>query len=512
MKRLLALALCALFACQAEARTLYVDAKRPNNKGNALSAKKAKKTLQAAINIAKKGDTIVVYPGTYAPIKTNNKKIAIKSARGQKKTKIVKGTNTGESIALAQLGKTTSFVDTAWGIYPSKSGFIGSYWTTSGGYYGVKKVTKSSYPLSAGQATRLTGFLLDGMKRDGERVVGVSGGTVASCTIQRLGAAILHRGTITTGYGDSYGTYPYSYTSYTDVRAAHGSKLLDCTVKSNLGPLGSDGGLLSQCTVSRTRITGNSTQEYYGKGALASDCTFDNSLLAGNTCKGTAIASSTFLNCTIANNTMSHSAAGIPLAEKSRFDNCILWNNYSKRKGTEWVEVEKNETETGYYDEYDDWCEGDRNTTTTMTNGSNTRSKPGRSPRPTTKNGKSTSPRSSTTSMRATSTRTRTRRTRTRNSSTPPRATTSSRRAPTASTRASSRRSRRSRPGRRTSRARSASAARRSTAAATNTDSRLRRTWRGAAVAAPRHVRIGRPARHAGREANVTVADNRAAW
>ena len=66
--------LCALFVVQAEARTLYVDAKRPNNKGNGLKGSTAKKTIQAAINISKTGDTIVVAPGSYAPIKTNNKK------------------------------------------------------------------------------------------------------------------------------------------------------------------------------------------------------------------------------------------------------------------------------------------------------------------------------------------------------------------------------------------------------------------------------------------------------
>ena len=91
MKRLLLLALCALLSLNADARTLYVDAKRPNNNGNGLSKAKAKKTIQAAINVAKKGDTILVYPGTYAPIKTNNKKIEIKSVKGRKKTKLVLG-------------------------------------------------------------------------------------------------------------------------------------------------------------------------------------------------------------------------------------------------------------------------------------------------------------------------------------------------------------------------------------------------------------------------------------
>ncbi len=70
MKKLIILAFCALFAIHsAEARTLYVNASRPNNKGNGLKLKTAKKTIQAAVNIAKKGDTILVYPGTYSPIK-----------------------------------------------------------------------------------------------------------------------------------------------------------------------------------------------------------------------------------------------------------------------------------------------------------------------------------------------------------------------------------------------------------------------------------------------------------
>ena len=58
-----AAAFCALVVVQAEARTLYVNAKRPNNKGNGLKVNTAKKTIQAAINIARKGDTILVYPG-----------------------------------------------------------------------------------------------------------------------------------------------------------------------------------------------------------------------------------------------------------------------------------------------------------------------------------------------------------------------------------------------------------------------------------------------------------------
>ena len=103
MKKLLTIALCAIFAIHAaEARTIYVNAKRPNNKGNGLKVKTAKKTIQAAINIAKKGDTILVYPGTYGQIWTKNKKITIKSVKGQKKTKLISYADDG---ILAELSK-----------------------------------------------------------------------------------------------------------------------------------------------------------------------------------------------------------------------------------------------------------------------------------------------------------------------------------------------------------------------------------------------------------------------
>lgn len=107
MKKLITLALCALFAIHsAEARTLYVNASRPNNKGNGLKLKTAKKTIQAAINVAKKGDTILVYPGKYSPIKTNNKKITIKSVKGMSETFILSGIghdDKGNPIVIADL-------------------------------------------------------------------------------------------------------------------------------------------------------------------------------------------------------------------------------------------------------------------------------------------------------------------------------------------------------------------------------------------------------------------------
>ena len=154
MKRFLALALCALVAVQAEARTLYVDAKRPNNKGNGLSVKKAKKTLQAAINIAKSGDTIVVLQGKYAaPVKTNNKKLKIKSKSGRTATTIAaKKWLAGYSL---DLGSGAATKMTGFTIEPC---FKKSDWDPDYGYY-----------ITAG---------------------GVRGGTISDCTFQSLGRVL----------------------------------------------------------------------------------------------------------------------------------------------------------------------------------------------------------------------------------------------------------------------------------------------------------------------------------
>ncbi len=143
----IAAALCVFSAVQADARTLYVNAKAKNNKGSGLSVKKAKKTIQAAINIARKGDTILVYPGTYAPIKTNDKKITIKSVKGQKKTVIAAKKEDRSFQTVADLSK----------------------WEP------------------AGHATVLFGFLLDGKKCGRNEIVTFAqGGTLKSCAAKNF--------------------------------------------------------------------------------------------------------------------------------------------------------------------------------------------------------------------------------------------------------------------------------------------------------------------------------------
>lgn len=48
-----------------QAAVYYVDCDRPDNTGDGLSWATAKRTIQAAIDVATNGDTIRVGPGTY---------------------------------------------------------------------------------------------------------------------------------------------------------------------------------------------------------------------------------------------------------------------------------------------------------------------------------------------------------------------------------------------------------------------------------------------------------------
>ena len=301
MKKLLTIALCAIFAIHAaEARTLYVDARRPNNKGNGLSAKKAKKTIQAAINIAKAGDVIVVAPGSYAPIKTNNKKIKITALKGVSKTKIVKPNTSGKKLALAQLGKPYNvFLDTHFTTMVSSG-----IWT---------KGTKST----------LEGFLLDGINRavgsDGE-LIGVSGGTVKSCRIQRL--------------GKKYARVVGSFGSYDRASVAVNSYLIDCKVLNNVCDLAPAEYMEPRATGVVKLPTGSTFLRcVFGdnKGCGGIDYgSLVNCLLYGNTAQFGLFDTSSLLNCTVANNTVEGRWSDPRFSWTSMYCNCILWNNYVK--------------------------------------------------------------------------------------------------------------------------------------------------------------------------------------
>ncbi len=272
-----AAALCALFVVQAEARTLYVNAKRPNNKGNGYKASTAKKTIQAAINIAKKGDTILVYPGTYSPIKTNNRKITIKGIKGANKTKIISKESYYDGLALAQLGKTYSCLTSDWK---------------------GARVKNTSAPLSKGKTTKFYGFLLDGLNKEGysHGLIGISGGTATSCIIQRICGS------------RAWSTYGYTVAPANSC-AAYESKLVGCTIRKSaiLDGDGTDAPLLNSCEISRCKVLDNQLYGYLGTCgcAIAFHSKISNSLIAGNSSLGPvgAFYWCTVVNCTITENT-----------------------------------------------------------------------------------------------------------------------------------------------------------------------------------------------------------------
>ncbi len=295
-----AAALCALFAVQAEARTLYVDARRPNNKGNGYTAKTAKKTIQAAINKAKSGDVIVVAPGSYAPIKTNNKKIKIVALKGASKTKIVKPAKLDQKVALAQLGKSyTVYLGTdANGNWKKGSSGI---WTK-------------------GARSTLEGFLLDGMNRAvgsfGE-LIGVSGGNAKACILQRLGKK----------YADTYG----GFASFDYASVAVNSKLTDCIIRKNKADIApAEYSAVGSATTSskflRCSISNNEgDDEGFESGSSLINC-----LLVGNTTRYELFSKATLLNCTIVKNNIEGRYEDPRFSYASKYYNCILWNNYVK--------------------------------------------------------------------------------------------------------------------------------------------------------------------------------------
>jgi len=84
-------------------KTYYVNGTTGSDENPGTSPGAAKKTIQAAIDVSMDGDTILVAPGTYAPIATHNKAILIRGMEGARST-FIDGGNTKTCAIMWQNG------------------------------------------------------------------------------------------------------------------------------------------------------------------------------------------------------------------------------------------------------------------------------------------------------------------------------------------------------------------------------------------------------------------------
>ena len=80
------------------AKTYYVDASTGSDSNTGLKESAAFATIQKAIDKAAAGSTILVYPGVYEAIKTNNKKLTIKAVDGGADQTSIKPSEIGTDV------------------------------------------------------------------------------------------------------------------------------------------------------------------------------------------------------------------------------------------------------------------------------------------------------------------------------------------------------------------------------------------------------------------------------
>jgi hypothetical protein len=82
------LAVACGWGAATRAADFYVDAARPDDSGDGLTWSTAKRTIQAAADLALAGETVWVAGGVYAPVTTDNKAVTIRSVDGAAATAI----------------------------------------------------------------------------------------------------------------------------------------------------------------------------------------------------------------------------------------------------------------------------------------------------------------------------------------------------------------------------------------------------------------------------------------
>ena len=274
------------------AGTWYADARRPDDDGDGRTRETAKKTLQAAVDAAAAGETVIVLDGAYGPIIATNA-IVIRSDNGADHAFI----DGGGADRCATLGVETRLVGLTLTNGLAENG---------GGVHG-----------GIMERCRLTG---NQAQNEGG---GAYTGKLTRCVLD--GNAALHGGGSARGQLERCRLVGNRASS--DGGGAYRGVLNDCWLAGNSAT--NDGGGACESTVARSRFSGNAAA-HGGGGACNGplrNCVLENNVAGG---RGGGMYGGGLANCVLTGNSSGSTGGG---AESAIMTGCTLWGNRASQAG-----------------------------------------------------------------------------------------------------------------------------------------------------------------------------------
>ncbi|MBI2440748.1 MAG: hypothetical protein HYV35_05180 [Lentisphaerae bacterium] len=264
---------------------IYYVSPAGNDANNGTSLTLAKRTIQAAINIAAGGDTVLVADGTYGPISVYGA-IAVRSINGPKSTTI-NGNRLSRCVYLVNGAVLDGFT------------VANGYSSWGGGIYAIYS-TVTHCEISGNQAYYYGGG------------IDAYYSTVADCTISGNSAS----------WGGG-GLYPY------------GSTVANCTISGNSAYY-CGGAIAYSSVITNCTFTKNTASEFgggmYAQQCLVTDCIARDNL-SYNRGGGIFSWGSTLQNCTIISNTAYTDGGGLFLADSDKVKGCTIRRNVAYLNG-----------------------------------------------------------------------------------------------------------------------------------------------------------------------------------